>query len=319
MLKRSKQSTIGRGFEALEPRQMMAGDVSVAFGKSDAYTLEFKESPNTTKQVNTGQDNHIYVERISATQIRVTGSADGLAPTDTTINGRSSQVFNFQNGGRSLSFNMGGGNDSVTVDSGSEASFTMNKLSIKMGAGSDTVSLISLNVRQTTSISTDDVVTFDNVAQQGKDRVEIYNTTFVGTTTIKTGGKSDYIALLSVVTGDDIVIDTANSGTDSAGDSVILTDVVCGNRSYKYEQGLIKITTGNGGDTITLKNSKTDFIQIDALGGDDTVSLESVYVDNDGISYVDGGTGGRDKLVKKNITGAGIAYLNKAHWTRFEI
>ncbi len=98
--------------ETMEPRQMMAGDVTAAVS---AGTLYLSEAAGQS-----GRDNSVVVSQVSAGKIRVTGNAT-KDNTVSKINGAASQDFNVAGG---LVVRFGGGSDLVVFDSAAPPTFT---------------------------------------------------------------------------------------------------------------------------------------------------------------------------------------------------
>jgi hypothetical protein len=286
---------------------MLAGNVKVEYS-GDVLTFSGDTSSNS-----------VFVQHISSTQIRVTGKRlDGTGSTQ--INGSPSKVISFDGTKNGMRFSLGAGADYLRIDTANDYLVNMTSLSIMMGSGSDLLYIDDASVYNSTTIATD-----TDGYTQGNDTVKITDTDLghtvyfdrhyysYGTTSIKTGGGTDNVILQNVVARHNLTIDTASSGFYSTADKVTLEDVQCQYKTYHFDQGTIKITTGGGADKINLTRVKADFIEVDAKGGNDTVNFISVLFDNDG-SKVNGGAGA-DTLTRRSNGGDGLGYVN---WVNFE-
>lgn len=109
------------GVESLEKRQVMAGNVTVAWANN---ALQIKGD---------SQDNQITMAEVKPGLIQVIGI------NNTRINGTANNANYFNKWSGNLNIAMGGGNDSVTIGWNGLPASRLNSIIVNMGAGSDTV------------------------------------------------------------------------------------------------------------------------------------------------------------------------------------
>lgn len=180
--------------ERLEPREVMAGNVSASIAGGNVV---LSGDP---------LGNQVTIARNSPTSITITG-------INTTINGGNKPItFNgFQ---RDLTVNLNAGNDIVRFVNSSDSVFqVLGNLTVKTGDGADQVHFAQVSVGGKLSVDTgagnDRVSTSTGsgtwglevasaasiLAASGKDNFTIDNANFHSTATIKTGNDNDQLAI----------------------------------------------------------------------------------------------------------------------------
>ncbi len=219
---------------------MMAGDVSAVLSGGTLFLNEASGSVGTAQSV--------QVTQLSNFKFRVTGATLPSNPGGTKINGQDSLVFDSVN---KIDFHLGGGSDNVQF-LGSLNGFS----SLNIDVGDPSNGLSDNDVVQVANLSLTEAL--DIQTGSGQDFVQIKDS-FIGN-----GVNSTFPDHLFVQTG-------VNEGLGNADKDQILLEGV---RVY----GLTGITTGDGDDVLTMKNSifgnnNQDNVSIGMGAGADTVNL----------------------------------------------
>ena len=283
---RTKNRRLGRRFESLETRAMLAGDVAVASDFNDTLTI-------------TGDnlDNSILVESIGDS-IRLTGlpTAGGA----TTINGQASATFEI-NGFDAfivqINANLGDGNDQLFFE---DATIQTN-WAIDTGAGNDDVEFSVTQIRGAVSITGQGVndVTLDtffniddftiSVEQVGV--VDIQDARISGDLIIASAGgnntATEDIRISAGTSADNVAITLDDDGlawfTDSFADSVSVSTLRGGSHDVNIERsnisGPVTINTMNGADQIHMaENTISGDVTVNTAGGQDNVTFDQVDI-----------------------------------------
>jgi hypothetical protein len=249
----------GLGFERLEGRLLLAGDVNVTLSRGNLSIT------------GDAQDNKIEIAYVGHQKYRITG----IIGTDTTVRGGTHIDVTGVTG--SVSVNMRDGNNRVEINpAAGEAEFVVPKdLTIRSGRGNDVILVKQANVRGTLSINT-------GAASEG-DEVAVVDTHVVGSGSITTGNGADRVGIrglsapalrrgqFSVSTGE---------GNDQVG---VVNSTLARNLS---------ISTGNGNDLIGLVDvQSTAAISVSSgHGAEDRIGVAGV---TSGHMTLNGGNSGR--------------------------
>jgi hypothetical protein len=247
--KSTPPTTRFHGFESLESRQMLAGNLT-AHVTGD--TLFINEKPGSI-----GLDQSVQVSRAPSGQIRVEGLFN-KSGGQTLIDGFTSRDLP---PAAKLVIGTGGGNDQIQVRN---ASFT----NVQILAGDPSG----------TSLADDDEVVVANVTTNRTGTA-----TATGVLDIRTGGGRDTVFVQLSTIGGDLKIDTGVTGNVGAFDTDFVQIQDTTTRSATL------ISTGTSGDLVRIVDSKlgddrNDFLQIHTGAGADTVDL----VPNRGFDTVAG-------------------------------
>jgi len=269
------------GFEALEDRVLLAGNVTVAFnaagdivvtGDNAANEIEFRDDDGDGSYTIVGQNG-----------TTVTLSAAVIAANIFDADDENSQ----EQGaglvaGDTLIVNLGKGNDYLGVidrDSGGDLTAGIN-FTVNMGAGDDYV-----------YIGREDEINFGNVKIDlgaGNDYLEMHEF-YADTLEVKAGDGVDGLDIgnfdadsvsLSVGAGnDDIYLHNfyANSVAVSGG---------AGNDSvgiYDFEAGSVSLSGGDGNDDIAIGGAYMDALNVDGGAGSDIVRIDNIGVNHTSI------------------------------------
>src|SRR5262245_32472008 len=216
------------GFESLEGRQMMAGNVLVSVSNGDLIV--------------TGDTQENQIQIIQARQNGVpTAGRYWIAPQNgTLINGQASGQY-VNNVTRDMRINLGDANDRLTLSDGSSNSnfIVPRDLIIDMAGGADVVNVNKISVRDDATITTgdgNDSVTFKGSvgAVSGVDGGA--NDLF-----IDTGARPDNVLLQNVFVRRNLTI---NTGIDNFSDIVDVYFTSVGHDT--------NISTGDGGDIVDI-------------------------------------------------------------------
>ena len=315
--------------EQLEARQMMAGDLDVSFTTENfgVDTLVVREA---TGQV--GRDNSVFIKQMSGDTIRVIGTAN-VDGSLSLINGKQYQDFKVtpMNAGRrpiQIDVDLGGGNDTVNVTDFSGTgpmfgTFFLQNVVIDVtdtgDIGQDSVYLSHLDVgdnigriRITTGAG-NDIVSLDDVSANneewgalgigtgaGADRVEVYNSSFVGDVGIGTGDAAEAEV-------DDVRIVNVSLG---GGNSDMEVTLGGGNDTFLFDgvtlpepdHGWVTeflLDTGAGNDTGSIKNVSAYRVKTLLGDGSDTLALDYIRAREMDLQ---GQEGSGDTLTKNHIT-----------------
>jgi hypothetical protein len=257
--------------ETMEPRRMMAGDVTATVTGGTLYLNE------ATGQA--GRDNSVLVSQIAPGKIRVTGNGTTTDGTLSKINGAASQDFNVTGG---LVVRFGGGSDLIVFDAGAAPKFTN----------------VDIDTAAPPILAQPMVINGGVFAPTDQDNVILWGANITGNLTVNTGANADWVYVASSSIGGNVSINTG-SGADTfelkntvgtIGGSVDVqlysslaekdADVAWFDHAYAY--GNINARGGDGADLLHLDNvtSYKDF-NLDAGAGDDKLEVNDVCaVDN---------------------------------------
>src|SRR5262245_34583528 len=196
-------------FEALEPRSMLAGNVTVGFGRQGTLLFtggaDSELIPLSLQQVN--DEEHLFA----------TGNS-------TKINGKASVDINSLVESSSTDFNgkivanLGDGNDSLKFSDSSTDPGTLEvDVTVQGGKGNDTVAVSNLGIKGTVRLS----------GGPGDDTLNVTNITVIGKAFITTEDGIDTITMKDCIATSDVSIqsgggnDTVTFSKSSTDDSVI--------------------------------------------------------------------------------------------------
>lgn len=263
--------------EQMEARQMMAGDIAAIMQNGNLILNE------ATGQ--TGLDNAVSIQRLSDTQVRVTGMPTLTDGTVSKVNGKTFQDFTIS-ANTSLFVNFGGGSDAVTfAPIGGQVKF--NEIHIDVAA--PPVSRITTTGLVATSVTPrdNDVVFLERFRTRGavsintgvgNDSVTILNAMIgdIGATpanvSINTGAGADSVRIRSTVENTLITgsLDVQTFGSLSEADPDVVAFEKIG------VQGDVHVRTGGGNDTISMNNVGATRLDFDSGAGNDTATLVGV-------------------------------------------
>ena len=256
-----RTQAIGAGFEGLEERLLLAGNVVSALA---AGVLSL-----------TGD--------VLANQIQVTVASNGQMTatglSGTTIDGVASKNFGVVN---TLTILGNAGDDSISLNA--TAATIANDVSIDGGLGNNTISVTGrfgadLILTGDAGIDTITVnkatvaVDLNLDAGDGNNKVTVSNSTITqqavivtgtGNDTVKISGSSFYRDLTQSDTGGNNLLNISNSSTrndllmalGSGNDTLLMSGVTAGARVGSTANGLIDIDFGDGKNVLTMSNSK---------------------------------------------------------------
>ncbi len=300
MSRRTSKSYRTLGFQQLEDRTLMAGNVTAAMSN---------HSLNITAQSTTG-DLDVRITQVAANQFRV-DSVSGL----TTINGGDGQTFTVTG---NISVVLKGGNDILRVGSLSASDYTTlpGSLNIVLGDGNNRLELhnasVGGNFTLTGGVGNDNVyITGSGFGRStvngGKNDANInlgngFNLLDMEYTTVE----RDLILGDNSVVGDTFVLKGGNVGRNATISTGIANDVIAINEYYFGKALTIKTGAGNDqlvlGENWDLNSHKVvpgsmssvhaDSIFADLGAGDDTANLGSFVTP----ATIDGNIGS-DKLI----------------------
>ncbi len=230
------------GFESLEGRAMLAGNVSTVFDNSVGGFLELTGD---------GSANHVAIRQVSANTFVVTGIG-----TKINVNGQNFNSFTFHNV-TDVSIDLMGGNDTLAM-----ANMTINgTLTIDMGSGNDVLSMV--NVRENT-LQSDGLASI--TLGSGNDVAALVNVSSSADISIDAGDGRDAVALNHVVAGT-VGSDNTLSVEMGPGDfdslAIVFSSADFGNFSDTGgTNGIIvgvKNSFGNAGSTVTPGDFRFQF------------------------------------------------------------
>jgi FKBP-type peptidyl-prolyl cis-trans isomerase len=280
------------GYQPLESRQLLAGDVSVSL---DVDNLQISGDS-------------------AANEIRLSGTPDGrlqvIAVTGTTINGGTT-AFDVGVAVRNVTISLGDGNDRLTI----ENLVSTGILSIDLGAGDDNSQIRDINVR-----------VLNVNGQAGNEVMQFHNTFSLGNITLEGQAGDDTFSITAMATSRGLVLDSG-AGADTIGvddlgvrDNLILltgegNDQIFMTGQIYAHKALIELGDGNDTLSITPQTSQTtaEFrkrLNIQAGDGDDSVFIGAATSTRKSAS-VDGGAG-------TDAVGAAGANLKRASYSLFE-
>ncbi|MEM7313095.1 MAG: hypothetical protein AAF497_08070 [Planctomycetota bacterium] len=281
------------GFELLESRQMMAGDVTVAMSASGNMTLTGDNAGNIVR-IEAATAGRIRVMGQSGTQIVLDGiratsqliSIDGATTVDGVTNLKGNLRINMRGGNdrvyldnvdveRNLNASMGTGHDQLRLDN-SRVQRGLTFLG-GVGASDDVLAIRDSNVTGTTRATfgqssfsdyfhADDVSFEGNVIvsqTSGSATVIVENTSVEGRLTVNTGAASDYLSSFNLLAGQLSV--STGAGNDNI--EIYETD----------SQRTATITSGSGHDRLVINDAIFhSHLNINTGLGDDEVEFEDV-------------------------------------------
>lgn len=287
-----RKPTPAPSYQILEPRKLLAGDVTVSVDGS------------TLRVLGDGDAN----------QIQIIGRADGSATISgldgTTINGGTTAFSTAANLRRSQ-IQMGDGDDEVTI----QGLVLDNALTVRTGNGNDSTDIQHINVRgiEVSGEDGNDVLQFDNVfsrssivirGDNGDDVVAIGAMAAHRNGLIDTGSGNDRLAVDNLGIKENMTL-RFGSGDDEA--------LIAG-ETYGY-RGTIRL--GDGDDRLSILPATNDAaarfrrnLNILGQGGDDSIALDA-NVTASRRARIDGGAD-NDSIVQ------GDARLRRSRIRNFE-
>ena len=292
------------GFEALEDRVLLAGNVTVAFNAAGDIVVTGDNAANEIQFEDNDGDGSYTIVGLNGTT--VTSSAAVIAAN--IFDADDDNAMSMGAGlaaGDTLIVNLGKGNDYLGVidrDSGGDLTVGIN-FTVNMGAGDDYV-YIGRDV--------DDGINFGNVkidlgaGNDGLEMHEFYADTLdvkagdgddnldigdfdAGSVSLSVGAGNDGIYLHEfgansvVVSGgagnDDMLIEDANMGA-------INIDLGAGNdffEMYGFSANSVSLSGGNGSDEIEISDADMDALNVDGGAGSDIVGINNIEVDRTSI------------------------------------
>lgn len=273
MSRKNRPSAHRLGFESLEGRLLMAGNVTASVVGGDLILT------------GDSQDNSAQIVQVMQGGQPIAGSYFVFGSNGTTISGGQS----FTNVNDDIKINMHGGSDRIVLGNGSNnANFIVpDDLEIDMGDGDDTVVLNRISVRDDATIRTG--VGADNVNISASIGGLAGVNSGDNNLTIDTGNNADAVFMQNTFVRRNLTI---NTGTDNSVDSVSLFRMNIGDDAI--------INTGDGADNVMLfRVVVTDDLILNTQGGADFVSIDQCQVDE---LFADLG-GGNDRLELTNTVG----------------
>ena len=264
-------------FEQLEPRQMMAGDVTAVLQNGNLYLTEAKGQ--------IGRDNGILVSELTNGKIHIQGtSVTGAA---SKINGHAAQDFLVTG---SLFVNFGAGNDRVEfsaigpVISLQSIDLNLGPPTVKAGVSdNDSVSLANFKTAAGLSISTgagnDTVTVTGGVIGNYASSDQLW---------IRTGAGADYVSIQSTQIHGSLFIQTYDALTENDADTVYCDKgvVVAGNANILLGGGndvvYFGVATGTQGYEHSIE--VTGSLTLDTGAGDDSVFVYNAFIGYDATS-----------------------------------
>ncbi len=267
----SRKSSPSPTYQILEPRKLLAGDVTVTV---DGSALR-------------------VVGDADANQIQIIGRADGSAVVTgldgTTINGGSAE-FSADADLRTAQIELGDGNDEVEI----RGLVLRNALTVRTGGGSDSTDIQHINVRgiEVSAEDGNDVLQFDNVFSRSS-------------IVILGGDGDDTVAIGAMAANGDGVINTGNGNDSLAVDNLGIKEnmnLLFGNgddqaliagETYGYRGNIV---LGAGDDTLSVLPATNEAaarfrrnLTVSGNSGDDIVALDANVTANR-RAQINGGT-----------------------------
>ena len=314
MLNRKNKKTWG--FEKLEDRQLMAGDIAAVVQNGDLIITE------NAAQV--GQDNNVLIQGLANGQVRVsavgkTGAVNGQAYRDFTVTG-------------SLRVDLGAGNDTLQIGLDADGAAAMapkfNNVDIKLGgitpgnitrAYNDADQLLIHGLTTKGTVNIDTGVDADKVHIGGKVRT---GSVTIGDgqgivdaigddLNIKTGAGADEVNVFGGVYKNNLTIETFANLAENDADRVRI------DRGAQVTLD-VNVRLGGGADAMNIMDETAasagmaglttgGLVDIDAGAGDDTLYLRNFTIGQPGDSNIDSleinAGAGADTLTIKNDTG----------------
>ena len=279
------------GFEALEDRVLLAGNVTASLSATGVLTITGDSASN---QIAVGDfDNDGFADVVGLNGTRINGVVNGIALGDATV---VAAVINLNGGndelivddavnsfGAALGFvdarvNMGAGNDTIRFE-GDGAGIDLNNVAIDLGAGNDLLddNTVANNIQ---------VVNLSIKAGAGNDIVRLDTTGFeVDNLAINMGAGSDVVDLDGVFGFTNANVETLSLTFGAGADDLSINDV------HADRTG---ITLGAGRDNVLITNSVFDLsFSLKGNGGRDEVAVGGTQF-NGSVQFRGGGA--RDTL-----------------------
>lgn len=267
----SRKSTTSPTYQILEPRKLLAGDVTVSVDGSALRVFGDGD----------------------ANQIQIIGSPDGSAIVSgldgTTINGGTAE-FSADAGLRTTQIQMGDGNDEVEI----RGLVLQSALTVRTGSGDDSTDIQHINVRgiEVSGNDGNDVMQFDNVFSRRS-------------IVIRGNDGDDTVAIGAMAANRDGVIDTGNGNDSLAVDNLGIKEnmsLLFGNgddealiagETYGYRGNIV---LGAGDDSLSILPATNEAaarfrrsLTISGNSGDDTIAMDASVTANK-RARIDGGT-----------------------------
>ena len=253
----SRKSTPLPTYQILEPRKLLAGDVTVTVDGSALRVIGDSD----------------------ANQIQIIGAPDGSAIVSgldgTTINGGSAE-FSADADLRTAQIQLGDGNDEVEI----RGLVLRNALTVRTGNGNDSSDIQHINVRG-----------IELSAEDGNDVLQLDNVFSRSSIVIQGGDGDDIVAIGAMAAVGDGVINTGNGNDSLAVDNLGIKEnlsLLFGNgddqaliagQTYGYRGNIV---LGAGDDTLSILPATNDAaarfrrnLNISGNSGDDTVALDA--------------------------------------------
>ncbi len=282
------------GFDVLEDRVLLAGNVTVAFNAAGDLVVTGDNQANDISIVDVDGDGHYSVVGNNDTTVTYSDDVIQSGLFDIDANGVSTDddvnVFNapVASAGDNLIVNLKGGDDTLTfVDSGVAGDLGVGlDVAINMGTGNDFVDImgagetsfdhvsINLGVGQNgLLIDTTTANVLKVVGGAGNDNIDISNFN-ANSLSIAGGAGVDNIGVSSSFVAD------ANVNGGAGADNIGVTNSNITNMS---------ISGGAGGDIIGASGSVFGDLSISGNKGRDQVNLDTIFVTGDTSVIMDGG------------------------------
>lgn len=267
----SRRSTTSPTYQILEPRKLLAGDVTVTVDGSALRVLGDAD----------------------ANQIQIIGRRDGSAVVSgldgTTINGGTAE-FSADAGLRTTQIELGDGNDEVEI----RGLVLQNALTVRTGSGDDSTDIQFIDVRgiEVSGDDGNDVLQLDNVFS----RRSIF---------IRGGDGDDTVAIGAMAAQRDALIDTGNGNDTLAVERLGIKETLSLLLGNGDDQALIagetyayrgNIVLGAGDDSLSILPATNETaarfrrnLSVFGNSGDDTIALDA-SVTADKRARIDGGT-----------------------------
>lgn len=269
-------ASISNPFERLETRACMAGDVALLLGG------------NVLTVVGNAAGNQIRIEQVAPQSFLITGLED------TTVNGKASETVAFN--GDDLRINLKGGDDHLEIVGSLSERVTLRKLSIDLGAGSDTADLSDVDVQGTTPVD----MKLAKVNHNDEDTLTLFRIRTNGSVNVTMGAGNDRVQVKSSSVEEDFKVrlqggDDEFSGDIHAHDFQVLG--AGGDDSIELASVIVrrdlKIVAGKGVDNV-------------AVGGDDgfaVIERNATILGGDGDDTILVRAGFEDvRIVEGNLT-----------------
>ena len=248
---RSKTQKPGVGYESLEKRQLLAGDITATF---DTVT-------HNLTLVGDSLNNQVTIDTVEG-GFSITGN------NGTTINGLPSMTVASPDIRQFVSM-LGLGNDTLKVNNVVLNTFNLTEL----GAGADTTEFLNVKAKSNVSIST----------LAGQDTVKLATGAFAGNVTIDTDRGNDEVWVSNTRLG--VVMDASGNidpnyvfGGATGGGKNLRIQTGLGEDVVTLQtlevDGIVNILTGENNDTVNFHNLKVaDRLNTWTGAGDDLIAM----------------------------------------------